>query len=223
MNRLLRVSILAFLTFSPCYSFGAIVTYDFKGTVFGAGGSPYGTAIAGGAAVSGELKYDTSTVASSISGNVAIYPQTIPNGFMATFGSVPITASDYTVHIVNDQTQPNNSVQDIFTVEWASNDNPVPATPLSFNGTSQSAGIFSMSVFYPSSTFPDTSLPSSIPASGFNGFITSFLSHVPSGSVDVLYSVNTLTAVVPEPTNWAICLSGVPPLFLARYRFRRRQ
>lgn len=222
MNRLLRILTLMFLAFSPCQAFAAIVTYDFTGAVFGAGGAPYSTTITGGTAVNGRFKFDTSVAASSTSGNISIYPESIANGFTATFGSVPVVASDYTVHIVNDQLQPNNSLQDIFTVEWASNDNPVPATPLSFNGTSQSAGIFSMSVFYPSSTFSDTSLPSSIPTSGFNGFITSFLSHVPSGSVDVLYSVNTLTAV-PEPATWALCLSGVLALSLARYRLRRRQ
>jgi len=219
MNRLLRVLILTFLALSPCCSFGATVMYNFTGTVFGAGGSPYSTTIPGGTSVIGQFKYDPSTVASSTNGNVSIYPQSISNGFTAMFGSIPVSANDYTIHIVNDQLQPNNSLQDIFTVEWASNDTPVPATPLSFNGTSQSTGIFSMSVFYPSSTFPDSSLPSSIPTSGFNGFITSFLSHVPS-TVDVLYSVNTL---VPEPTTWAICLSGVLTLSLARYRFWRRQ
>jgi hypothetical protein len=223
MNRLLRILLLTFLPLSPYCSFGAIATYSFMGAVppsFG-GGTPYGLSIPNGTAVSGQFVYDTSAPASSTAGNLSIYPQSFVGGFSATFGSIPITASDYTIHVLNDQLQPNSTVADVVIVEWNSNDSPAPATPLNANGTSQSVGIFSISLFYPSSTFPDFSLPSSLPISGFNGFLAGSLSHVaPPGTVDVLYSV---TKLVPEPATWAICLSGVLTLSLARFLKRGRQ
>jgi hypothetical protein len=225
MNRLLRILILTFLALSPCYSFGAVVTYSFTGGVpaaFG-GGSLWGFSVANGTPVSGTFKYDTSTVASSTSGNLSIYPQSFTGGFTGNFGSIPIIANDYTIHVLNDQPQPpSGTPKDVVTIEWASNDNPVPPTPLNANGTTQSTGLYQISFFYPSTTFPDMSLPPSLPTSGFDTILPDGSLSSSTTKVDVLFTLSTLTAV-PEPAAWAISLSGALSLALARYRIGRRQ
>jgi hypothetical protein len=76
-------------------------------------------------------------------------------------GSIPIVANDYTVHVGITSTS-------VITIEWASNDNPAPATPLNVNGASQSTGVFLVSLSYPSGTFPSTALPTSLATTGFN-------------------------------------------------------
>ena len=191
-----RILLVMLLALSPARLFAAIVAYSFTGTVsFTGATSPYGLSIPVGTPISGQFEYNTAIAASSTTSNGAVYPQSFPGGFSATFGSIPVIASDYVVRIVNNQPQPNGSVADIFTVRWASNDIPAPATPLNVNGTGQSTGIFQASLFFDSSTFSDTSLPAGLPTTGFNGALTGIFSHVPSGPVDVLYNVNTLTAL----------------------------
>ncbi len=187
-------------------SLAAIVGYAFTGTVSSVLGSPYGMAILTGTPVTGQFLYDTSTVASSTVGNLSIYPQNIPNGLIANFGSFPVSASSYTIHVRNDQSQGASSV-DIFTVEWASNDTPVPSLPLVANGNNQTAGMFSVSVVYPTNPFADTSLPGTLPTSGFLPAPLSFLSQQ-LAPIDVPFSVTSLTPV-PEPTSLALGISGL--------------
>ena len=221
MTRLTFFTMFALISLLVNPSIASIVTYSFTGSTSLILGQPYGMTIPSGTSITGQFQYDTSTVAASTSGNLSIYPQSIPNGFYANFGSYSVNASNYTVHIVNDQPEPGNTVADIFTVEWASNDTPTPATPLNANGISQSTGIFSISLFYGSGTFSDTSLPASIPITGFNGIRTSFLSHV-TIPLDVMYNVNTVTAV-PEPSSWVLGIIG-PVLFgIGCYIMRQRR
>lgn len=219
--KLTAFAALAYFSLSASLSIAGLVTYAFTGSASLALGQPYGMSIPAGTSVAGQFRYDTSTVASSTSGNLSIYPQSIPNGFYAYFGSFMVSASSYTVHVLNDQPQPGNTVADIFTVEWASNDTPAPTLPLNANGTNQSAGIFSVSLFYGSNTFSDTSLPTSIPSTGFNGTRTSFLSHV-TIPLDLIYNVNTVTSV-PEPSSWALSMTGLILFGIAGYTKWRRQ
>ena len=187
-------------------SLAAIVGYAFTGTVSSVLGSPYGMAILAGTPVTGQFLYDTSTVASSTAGNLSIYPQNIPNGLIANFGSFPVSASSYTIHVRNDQSQGASSV-DIFTVEWASNDTPVPSLPLVANGNNQTAGMFSVSVVYLTNPFADTSLPGALPTSGFLPAPLSLLSQQ-LAPIDVPFSVTSLTPV-PEPATLALSISGL--------------
>jgi len=203
MIRPLRIILIILVALSPGRLLAAIVAYSFTGTVSLTGTTPpYGLSIPVGTPISGQFEYDTLTPASSTSfsslGNKATYPQSFPVGFTADFGSVPIFAKDYAVHTADNlYQQSDGSYRDVVTVIWASNDNPMPATPLSAGGVNESTGVFKLSLFYDSSTFADISLPANLPTTGFSGSLAGILSHVPTGSVDVLFNVDSLTALAP--------------------------
>jgi hypothetical protein len=224
MSVLRRILILAILALSPCHALAEVVTYCFTGTVGPGTGHVYSLSIPTGTTVTGCFEYNTLATASSNDGTTAIYSQHIPGGFAATFGTVQVVASDYTVHVSNDLPAPYDSsiITDFLTVEWLSTENP--ATPLNVGGMDQSVGIFRFSVAYNPSTFPDPSLPPSLPTTGFDGYLRGFLDDAPPplNPVEVLYSVGTLTSV-PEPSTLALFLGGVSVLGLARRKLPRGQ
>jgi hypothetical protein len=192
----------------------SIVTYNFTGTPkIISSQQPYGLSITSSTPITGSFEYDTAAPAFSSTGTASIYPQSITNGLSANFGTNLITASNYNVHVTKTTT-------DNFIVEWISNDTPAPGTPLNVNGTSQAIGYFSVSLSYPLSTFPDTSLPPSLPLTGFNMTnATSFFSQnqINGGVIDVLYAVTApIVAVpVPEPASWLLSVSGAIVFFIA--------
>jgi hypothetical protein len=196
----------------------AIVGYAFTATTLSVLNSPYGMAITSGMPVTGQFLYDTSTAASSTAGNLSIYPQNIPNGLIANFGSFPVSASSYTIHVRNDQSQGASS-DDFFTIEWASNDTPLPSLPLVANGNNQTAGLFSVNLVYSTNPFSDTSLPATLPTSGFLPGPFSFLSQQ-LAPIDVPFSVTSLTPL-PEPASLALAISGLMLLGIGCLRKHR--
>ena len=96
-------------------SIATIVAYNFTGTVLVAAGKPWGFTVPSHSSITGQFLYDTASAPSSTSAGVSIYPQNIPNGLTASFGSTAISASSYAVHIDNDFPEPGNTIADIFT------------------------------------------------------------------------------------------------------------
>jgi hypothetical protein len=190
-----------------------IVTYQFTGTTANVSNPPFGMPIPNGTAVSGKFQYDTSVPPFSTVGNLSIYPQSIANGLQANFGTYLVSASSYMVKIRNDQ-----AGSDIFTIQWSSSDNPAPSSPLIANGSSQTAGIFGVMLAYLSNPFSDTSLPSTLPITGYLPS-PSYLSQQ-SNPLDVPFLLSSLVAV-PEPACWSMGVVGLMTIGIECWRRAR--
>jgi hypothetical protein len=189
-----------------------IETYHFTGTVAAKSGTTFfgGLSVpSAGTAITGQFQYNSATTAyktAPLSGGGAfsVYPQNITGGFSANFGSVSVAADTYTVNVINDQPQPDGGAPlDIFQVQWLSIDDPQPTTSLKVNGINESQYVFTISLNYPSNTWNGTSLPSSLPTSGFSttNFFGNLLSQA-SGPINVLYDTTSLTPAPILRGDW---------------------
>jgi hypothetical protein len=199
---------------------GAIITYDFSGSVILAPSSVYGYTVAAPATVRGQFSYDTASVGTT-SGATTYYPQTLNNGFTATFGALQASASSYQVEVTQDLLQPNKSFADEFTVSFASNANPAPTEPLLVGGTAESIGQLTIVLVGPTSVFSSSALPTTLSEASFTS--NAGLFSQTTGFVDVYFSVTSLQAV-PEPDGRVLSLIGCLLVMAARRRtgrFRR--
>ena len=196
---------------SAAISRAELETYHFTGTVAAKSGDTFFgglTVPSVGTSISGQFQYITGqsaykTNSLSPSGAASVYPQTIPGGFSATFGSISVSTSTYTVNVLNDQPQPSGDPLDILSVQWRSTDDPQPTSPLSVNGVDQTQYVFKIAFLYPSNTWNDTLLPSNLPTTGFSttNFFGSLLSQS-SGPINVLYQTTSLASVPILRGDW---------------------
>jgi hypothetical protein len=117
------------------------------------------------------------------------------------------------VKIRNDQ-----AGSDIFTIQWSSSDNPAPSSPLIADGSSQTAGIFGIMLAYLSNPFSGTSLPSTLPITGYLP-TPSYLSQQLS-PLDVPFTVTSLAAI-PEPGCWSMGVVGLMTIGIESWRRAR--
>jgi hypothetical protein len=192
---------------SPCLAQATPITYEFQGSVAFVGKMPFGLSVTSGAPVVGEFTYDPASAATNILTDGLGYAQHVTNGFWATIGNVSVSTDEYAIEIANNIPQPGGALSDEFTVAFSSALSPALTSPLVVDGVHHSIGLFALSFSGSSNLYSDASLPSSIQLSDFP---TSFnlLSDTPSGIIDVLFNVTTLTRV-PEPPSALLLLLGM--------------
>lgn len=207
----------------------AIVTYAYTGTVtfVAPSGAPYGLTIPAFSPVSGRITYDTEAApthpdtGSTATGFSTGYLQQIAQGFTGTFGDVEVSADEYLVLVADNVPGPSMTVVDRFRIVFSNSPIFTPAlgAPLMVNGTEQTVGSFSIQLTAPSTLYSDESLPPSLNLADFSSTTTQFMD-TPSGTVDVMFSVESLVAV-PEPATAPMLLLGIGALLFLRHRSRR--
>ena len=214
------------VTFSSKCS-ATIMGYAFTGALSHTGSNLYGVPIPISAPIAGQFGIDTQLAGVNSPGNpnVALYRHVIPDGVKITVGSLDIRASEYIVSVSNNIPIPGGILADVINIRWASNVVPSLA-PIHVNGAVKTTGMFSINLVGNQNLFSNTSLPADLNLSNFMSSL-SFLADTPTGSIDLIYNVNSLTSVevqatllaIPEPESFWLILF---PFLLGQLLFTNR-
>lgn len=210
----------------PARSIAELVRYDYGGTVIAVTHNPYGISMTAASPLSGSFAFDSASAATHSFTSGTGYEQHIVDGFVANFSGVSLQASDYLVEVFNNVAQPGGNINDIFSVTFSSNLDPPLTGPLSVNGTNENVGLLNLDFAGNSGLFANTSLPTQLNIGEFSSTLSLF-SDQPTGVVDVLFTITSLT-LVPEPSSALLIIaftivlscSRIPKLFKrARHRY----
>jgi len=212
MHRFLTLAVVI-IVLTPGSAIAEQIKYAFTGTVTFASGPPFGNTIPSLSSVSGHFAYESSSPATHVLANGVGYEQHITDGFVGDFAGVSVHADDYVVQVSNNVPQPGGTNADIVAITFSSALSPSLGSPLVVNGVGQGVGLFSVNFVGSGDLFNDTSLPDHMSLTDFPSTL-SFLSDTPTGLVDVLFTVNTLTRV-SEPSSFSLLLCAMGALAYA--------
>lgn len=166
---------------------------------------PWGASISQSAQVIGHFVYETNTTLThEIAGcDCSGYRQRHVNGFAATFGATSVQADEYVMVIRNDVLQPNQSMIDSISIQFADNFTPPLQIPLLVNGSPKSMGVFQIEFVGNANMFQDSTLPEMIDPSVLDlpSPFNVLTDNAPPSQPDVLFTVGALTSVATHSSD----------------------